>query len=126
MNDTRDIKPGRVDTPRYVVGALPAYPQEHTADLLVIGSGAAGLAAALCAAEHTDVIMLARDPWQASNSARAQGGIAAALDAEDAPRFHVEDTLIAGAGLCDQDAVEALAAEAPALIRELAMLGAPF
>ena len=63
----------------------------------MIGSGAAGLAAALCAAEHADVNVLARDSWRQSNSARAQGGIAAALDSADSPRFHVEDTLIAGA-----------------------------
>src|SRR5262245_33751510 len=116
----------RVDAPRYLLAAPPARAQRHITDILVVGSGAAGLSAALRAAEEVDVVLLTRGTLLVSNSARAQGGIAAALDPADAPAFHVEDTLVAGAGLSDPAAVEALAAEAPALMRELAALGVPF
>src|SRR5262245_25139376 len=116
----------RVDAPRYLLAAPPARAQRHRTDILVVGSGAAGLAAALRAAEEADVVLLTRGTLLVSNSARAQGGIAAALDPADTPAFHIEDTLVAGAGLCDLPAVEALAAEAPALMRELAALGVPF
>ncbi len=116
----------RVDAPRSVLAAAPARPQQHTADLLIIGGGAAGLAAALQAAEQAQVILLARGPLLESNSAWAQGGIAAALDGDDSPPAHVEDTLVAGAGLSDAAAVEALAWDAPGLMRELADLGVPF
>src|SRR5687767_1635126 len=115
-----------VETPRYVLPRLPERPEQHAAGVLVVGGGAAGLAAALRAAESADVMLITGGPLLASNSARAQGGIAAALDPEDHPAFQVEDTLIAGAGLCDPPAVEILAAAAPALMRELARLGVPF
>jgi L-aspartate oxidase len=94
--------------------------------MLVIGGGAAGLMAALTAAEHSAVLLLAKGALRESNSAWAQGGIAAALDDADSPRFHIDDTLIAGAGLCDAAAVETLAWEAPDLMRDLARLGVPF
>jgi L-aspartate oxidase len=97
----------------------------HTG-VLVIGAGAAGLAAALTAAQHTHVTVLARTTLPESNSAWAQGGIAAALDAQDTPRAHVADTLVAGAGLSDSGAVATLAEAAPDLMRELAALGVPF
>jgi L-aspartate oxidase len=126
MHNQPRLQDIRVTAPRYLLAALPAHHQRHTSDILVIGGGAAGLAAALRAAEEADVVLLTRGALLASNSARAQGGIAAALDPADAPAFHVEDTLVAGAGLCDLPAVEALAADAPALMRELAALGVPF
>jgi L-aspartate oxidase len=126
MNDQPTLCDIRIRAPRYLLAAPPARRQRHMTDILVIGGGAAGLAAALRAAEEADVVLLTRGALMASNSARAQGGIAAALDPADAPAFHVEDTLVAGAGLCDLAAVEALAAEAPALMRELAALGVPF
>ncbi|GAB4208460.1 MAG: L-aspartate oxidase [Roseiflexaceae bacterium] len=116
----------RVDAPRYVLAGWPAQATRHTAGVLVIGGGAAGLAAALRAAEQTDVIVLTRGALPESNSAWAQGGIAAALDAADSPAAHVSDTLIAGAGLSDAEAVATLADAAPALMRDLAELGVPF
>lgn len=115
-----------IAAPRFLLNALPQAPERHTGAVLVVGGGAAGLAAALRAAEGAEVTLLARGPLLESNSAWAQGGIAAALDRDDSPRFHVADTLVAGAGLSDPAAVEALAWEAPALMRELAALGAPF
>jgi L-aspartate oxidase len=126
MNDLPKLDAIRVDAPRYLLSALPAYAQRHTTAILVVGGGAAGLAAALRASERADVVLLTRGALMVSNSARAQGGIAAALDSDDAPAFHVEDTLIAGAELSDLAAVEALAVEAPTLMRELATLGVPF
>lgn len=125
MADDIQFHAHTVNAPRYVV-APPAQAHVHTVDVLVVGGGAAGLAAALQAAEQANVILLARGALRESNSAWAQGGIAAALDGSDSPRFHIQDTLIAGAGLCDHAAVEALAWEAPALMREMAALGVPF
>ncbi|MDZ4718922.1 MAG: FAD-dependent oxidoreductase [Roseiflexaceae bacterium] len=104
----------RVATPRYIADPSTSS-QIHTTDVLVIGGGLAGLTAALIAAEHTDVTLLARVTLTESNSAWAQGGIAAALDHDDTPRAHVEDTLIAGAGLSDQAAVEVLTSAAQGL-----------
>jgi L-aspartate oxidase len=126
MHDHSLFRDIRVIARRYLLSTPPAHTLRHTSDILIIGGGAAGLAAALCAAEQADVVLVTRGALLASNSARAQGGIAAALDPADAPAFHIEDTLVAGAGLCDLPAVEALAAEAPALMRELAALGVPF
>jgi L-aspartate oxidase len=115
-----------LDTPRYVLANPPRQLRRHTTGLLIVGGGAAGLAAALRAAEHTNVTLLTRTPLLESNSARAQGGVAAALDIDDAPPLHVADTLKAGAGLCDEAAVAALVDAAPALMHELAALGVPF
>jgi L-aspartate oxidase len=126
MNDLLKLDDIRVNAPRYLLSTPPAHTQRHATDILVVGGGAAGLAAALRAAEMADVVLLTRGALMASNSARAQGGIAAALDPTDAPAWHVEDTLIAGAGLSDIAAVAMLAAEAPALMRELAEVGVPF
>jgi L-aspartate oxidase len=114
-----------IHAPRYVLPARPEARPVHTG-VLVIGAGAAGLAAALTAAQHMQVTVLARTTLPESNSAWAQGGIAAALDAHDTPRAHVADTLVAGAGLADGGAVAALAEAAPSLMRELAALGVPF
>ncbi|HEU5013626.1 MAG TPA: L-aspartate oxidase [Roseiflexaceae bacterium] len=116
----------QVAAPRFVLTKQPENVHDHVADVLIIGGGAAGLAAALEAAGHANVTLLTRGPLPVSNSAWAQGGVAAAIDADDSPALHIEDTLIAGAGLSDREPVAALAGEAPALMRLLAGSGVPF
>jgi L-aspartate oxidase len=96
-------------------------------DLLVLGSGIAGLTTALHAA-RTGMSVLVVTKGELSHSATryAQGGVAAALAAPDSPDLHLADTLVAGAGLCDTDAVRALVDEGPTRVRELAAIGAVF
>ena len=93
-------------------------PQIFT-DVLVVGTGVAGLRTAIEAARHGDVIVLAKEAVDLSNTSWAQGGIAAVLAADDTVDSHVADTLEAGAGLCDADAVRTLVADGP---REIAQL----
>lgn len=93
-------------------------PQVFT-DTLVIGSGVAGLRAALEAAQHGDVIVLAKDTYDIGSTAWAQGGIAAVLAEDDSASSHIHDTLNAGAGLCDDEAVRLLVDDGPERIREL-------
>jgi len=93
---------------------------------LVIGSGIAGLHAAWRASAHGDVVVLTKRSLFDSATAYAQGGIAAALGAGDSTELHRQDTLAAGAALCDAAAVEVLVAEGPARVRDLASLGARF
>jgi L-aspartate oxidase len=95
-------------------------------DFLVIGSGIAGLRAALTLAESGDVVVLTKADATESNTGYAQGGIAAALGADDSPGLHARDTLAAGDGLCDADAVDVLVHEGPKYVRELLAWGAAF
>jgi L-aspartate oxidase len=93
---------------------------------LVIGSGVAGLHAAWRASAHGSVTVLTKRTLFDSATAYAQGGIAAALGAGDSPDLHREDTLAAGAALCDREAVQVLVNEGPARVRELQAAGARF
>ena len=97
-----------------------------TCDFLVIGSGIAGLSFALEAAEHGDVIVVTKRARDESNTKYAQGGIAAVLDKDDSFEKHVEDTLVAGAGMSHPRAVELTVREAPERIRMLQRYGALF
>jgi L-aspartate oxidase len=98
---------------------------ERHADVLVVGSGAAGMIAALTAAGHRRrVLLVTKDDLGGGATPLAQGGLAAAIGPGDSPARHGRDTLDAGAGLCDPDAVATLAAEAPGAIARLAGLGA--
>ncbi len=98
----------------------------YTGTFLVIGSGIAGLFFALKAARLGKVIIVTKDKPEESATNYAQGGIAAALGEMDNPEKHMEDTLTAGAGLCDREAVRILVNEGVAAVRELIDLGVPF
>lgn len=96
------------------------------AHILVIGSGMAGLIAALRAARRHDVTIVTKDVLTAGSTAWAQGGIAAALFADDSAALHARDTIAAGAGLCDPAAVAVLCQEGPARVHDLVRLGVAF
>jgi L-aspartate oxidase len=109
--------------------SLPAAPLtwELEADVVIVGAGVAGLSAALeAAAGGRDVLLLGKAGLDAGSSPLAQGGLAAVLDPADSPGLHRQDTVTAGAGLCDDEAVAVLVAAAPGEIRWLASLGARF
>jgi L-aspartate oxidase len=98
-----------------------------TADVVVVGSGIAGLTAALRLRQRVNRVLLVTKTVLDEGSTRwAQGGIAAALDPADSPAEHLQDTLVAGAGVCDVDAVRALVTEGPERVRELVSLGTRF
>jgi len=110
-------------------GRLAAPPPGWVAhaDVIVVGSGIAGLTAALKLRERVDRVLLVTKTVLSEGSTEwAQGGIAAALAPEDSPEAHLVDTLVAGVGLCDEDAVRALVEEGPARVRELVALGTEF
>jgi L-aspartate oxidase len=95
-------------------------------DFLVIGSGIAGLRAAISLAESGSVIILTKADPRESNTGYAQGGIAAAVGADDSPELHASDTVAAGDGLCVADAVRVLTEDGPRYVRELLEWGAAF
>ncbi len=82
------------------------HPSPETCDVLIIGGGAAGLTLALRLAGHARVTILSKSSLKLGSTYYAQGGIAAVLDSDDSEQSHVEDTLVAGAGLCHRDVVE--------------------
>ena len=106
--------------------AAPAPTWERDVDVVVLGSGAAGLAAALAVRPVRSVLIVTKDVLNAGSTAWAQGGLAGVLDPTDSLEEHVRDTLAAGAGLCDEAVVRELVAEAPTAIRYLMRLGAAF
>lgn len=95
-------------------------------DYLVLGSGIAGLFFALEASAHGDVIVVTKRARDESNTKYAQGGIAAVLAKNDSFEAHIKDTLVAGAGLCHEKAVEICVRDGPELVRQLMALGANF
>ena len=117
---------GALRPPRYLVSFHPKTISHRFADVLVLGSGLAGLRAALAVDPSCSVLVITKEAAQQSNSRYAQGGIAAVWDPEDCFESHAEDTLGAGKGLCDRDIVELVVREAPGRIRELIDLGASF
>ncbi len=106
--------------------ARPVPPAAQQYDVVIIGSGAAGLTAALNLADLAKVAVLSKGGLSAGSTAWAQGGIAAVLEKGDTFESHVEDTMVAGAGLNDRRAVELVVENAPAAIARLADLGVPF
>ncbi|TGE34099.1 L-aspartate oxidase [Desulfosporosinus sp. Sb-LF] len=95
-------------------------------DVLVLGSGIAGLYTAIKASEQFQVTVLTKKKIEESNTEHAQGGIAVAIDEADSPTLHFEDTLRAGAGLCDPSIVRILVEEGPTCVKELMDIGAQF
>src|ERR1700748_1269710 len=95
-------------------------------DFLVIGAGVAGLRAAIELAGAGSVLVIAKDSLRESSSEYAQGGIAVALSDDDEVALHEQDTLYAGDGLCDRQAVHTLVEEGPAAIQDLIEWGAEF
>ncbi len=95
-------------------------------DVVVIGSGAAGLYSALCLPSRYRVGLITKAKLKTGASDWAQGGIAAAINSEDSPQLHLEDTLKAGAGLCDRDAVQFLVEHGASSIQSLVKMGVAF
>src|SRR6187402_3590735 len=96
-------------------------------DFLVIGSGVAGLSFALKAAKHGKVLIVTKSNEDESNTKYAQGGVAVVVDKkEDSFEKHIQDTLIAGDGLCDEEVVTAVVTEGPARINEIIDYGTNF
>src|SRR5438874_8607661 len=95
-------------------------------DFVIVGGGVAGLRAAIGLAPAGRVLILTKAEPAESNTGYAQGGIAAAVGADDSPALHAEDTIRAGDGLCDEDAVRALVESGPTYVRELLEWGARF
>ena len=95
-------------------------------DYIIIGSGIAGLYTALLAREHGSVLVITKGSIEDCNTRHAQGGIAAPIGRNDSPELHYQDTIAAGDGLCNEEAVRILVNEAPDRISELVNLGVPF
>lgn len=111
--------------PTRLAAAAPGW--VTTTDVIVVGSGIAGLTAALELRTKVDrVLLVTKDVLSSGSTVWAQGGIAAALDPSDSPDAHLQDTLTAGVGLCDVDAVDVLVNEGPARVRELIARGTKF
>jgi len=114
-----------VRLPRRLTAAEPGWTAR--ADVIVVGSGIAGLTAALRARRlGRTVLMVTKATVDAGSTRWAQGGIAAALSEEDSPAEHLHDTLVAGVGLCDEEAVRVLVTEGPEAVRDLIDIGARF
>ena len=105
---------------------IDTYLYKQDIDILVIGSGAAGLTLALRAAEFGHVTVLSKGDLNQGATFYAQGGIAAVLDAEDSIESHVQDTLSAGVGLCHPDIVEYIVANSAEAVSWLVAQGVPF
>jgi L-aspartate oxidase len=112
--------------PRYLVSFGPKNTAHRFTDILVIGAGIAGIRAALEVPPDLDVLVVTKDNVRQSSSQYAQGGIAGVLSPEDRFEDHVEDTLTAGAGLCDREVVDYVVHEAPGQINDLIRFGARF
>lgn len=98
----------------------------HTTDILIIGSGAAGLALALQLPEHFHVTVISKTELQEGSTFYAQGGIAAVMDANDSIESHIQDTINAGGGLCDPEVIRFVVEQAKKSVQWLIDLGVPF
>jgi L-aspartate oxidase len=105
---------------------VPQTPLPHRFDVLIVGGGAAGLYSALCIPESLQVGLITKDTLSLSASDWAQGGIAAAISPDDSPVLHIQDTLKAGAGLCEVEAVQLLVENAAQCVQSLVKMGVAF
>ncbi|MFD1957204.1 L-aspartate oxidase [Paenibacillus thailandensis] len=112
--------------PRYLVDIDLAELPVVERDVIVIGAGIAGLFTAIKASESQSVLMITKKSIMDSNTRYAQGGIAAVLSEDDSPEYHLQDTLFAGAGLCDREAVDVLVHEGPEGVQNLIEMGTHF
>lgn len=115
-----------MSTQRYLVDFDTRDLQKEYHDIIIIGSGIAGVYTALEISEKYDITILTKETLDISNSVLAQGGIAVSLDKKDSPELHLKDTLYAGAGLCDEDVVRVLVNEAAQNIDRLCKFGVNF
>jgi len=111
---------------RYLLGFDTAKCVQHSCDLLVIGSGIAGLTAALTASAALSVALVTKGTLTETNTWHAQGGIAGAVGEADSVDLHLADTLVVGQGLCDEAVVRAVVGEAPEAIAALEQRGVRF
>ncbi len=116
----------RISPRRHLVYINPRKLRHHFTDVLVVGGGIAGCRAALSCLPGAQVHLVTKDKVQQSNSAYAQGGLAGVISSDDTIGNHVEDTLLAGAGLCHREVVDLVIRESPRQIEELAKIGAKF
>ncbi len=128
MDHVQCIWFGRQDKiePDFKYTSAPPMTHQQDYDLLVIGSGAAGLALALDLADELRICVLAKAELSESNTRYAQGGVSAVMDPGDSVESHIEDTLKAGAGLCQRTAVEHIVRHGQAAINWLQSVGVPF
>ncbi|GIX07016.1 MAG: L-aspartate oxidase [Candidatus Poribacteria bacterium] len=112
--------------PRYLLPFDTATLERIVTDYVVVGSGNAGLRAAIELAEGGEVLLISKEDPNEGSTRYAQGGIAVALSEEDRPEYHVQDTLAAGAGLCDPEAVRFMVEQGVRRVRELLDWGAQF
>lgn len=111
---------------RYIVYGKEKATDTHACDVVVVGAGLAGLYASLNIDKTLSVLLITKDSIDCSSSLMAQAGIAAALSDDDSPGLHIKDTINAGAGMCDFDAVSVLVNEGPSDIKALSKLNVPF
>ena len=111
---------------RYLVDVDTVSTQQVFTDVLIVGSGIAGLCAALEAAKKCNVTLVCKDSLLMSNTWYAQGGIASVLNDDDSFEMHILDTIKAGCGVCDEQIVELVVSKGPELVEELLSIGTEF
>ena len=110
----------------YLIPVAPKDLEINTTEILVLGSGIAGLFTAIKLCDSYEVTVLTKKDIMASSTEHAQGGIAVALNQDDSPEFHFVDTINAGADLCNLEGVKILTEKGPECVRELIELGVEF
>lgn len=126
MNDLSVPHHETSDLPASLLRPVQTWQHERAFDVIVVGAGIAGLAFALRLPEQTRLAIVTKGALGESNTRYAQGGLAAAVGTDDSPALHYEDTLIAGAGLCDPEAVRTLVEQGPAAVDWLLAQGTAF